>query len=270
MHRGVFSFPGIWRTPYSEKKGRSPGIELACSDERREESQGHACMHRGVFSFPGIWRMPYSEKKGRSPGIELAGEHARLGERHQEVGADMSHIIVAFGKRENAANIRNVLVRSGMEVSAACLTGTKVLQYTDTWNEGIIICGYTLQDMQYTELREYLPESFQMLLIASPTKWSDGLPDGVVGLPMPIKVYDLINTVEMMIQTMERQRRKRRGRARERSTGEKQVIEEAKALLMERNNMTEEEAHRYVQKSSMESGTNMSETAQMILTIMNE
>ena len=88
----------------------------------------------------------------------------------------MSHIIVAFGKRENAANIRNVLVRSGMEVSAACLTGTKVLQYADTWNEGIIICGYTLQDMQYTELREYLPESFQMLLIASPAKWSDGLP----------------------------------------------------------------------------------------------
>ena len=75
----------------------------------------------------------------------------------------MSHIIVAFGKRENAANIRNVLVRSGMEVSAACLTGTKVLQYTDTWNEGVIICGYALQDMQYTELREYLPESFQIL-----------------------------------------------------------------------------------------------------------
>ena len=157
-----------------------------------------------------------------------------------------------------------------MEVSAACLTGTKVLQYTDTWNEGVIICGYALQDMQYTELREYLPESFQMLLVASPAKWADGLPDGVVGLPMPIKVYDLVNTVEMMLQTMERQRKKRRGKARERSTGEKQVIEEAKALLMERNNMTEEEAHRYLQKSSMESGTNMSETAQMILTIMNE
>ena len=87
----------------------------------------------------------------------------------------MSHIIVAFGKRENAVNIRNVLVRSGMEVSAVCLTGTKALQYMDTWNEGVIICGYALQDMQYTELREYLPESFQMLLVASPVKWTDGL-----------------------------------------------------------------------------------------------
>ena len=36
-------------------------------------------------------------------------------------------------------------------------------------------------------------------------------------------------------------------------------------VLMERNHMTEEEAFRYIQKSSMDSGTNMVETAQMIL-----
>lgn len=39
---------------------------------------------------------------------------------------------------------------------------------------------------------------------------------------------------------------------------------------MERNNMSEDEAHRYLQKSSMDSGTNLMETAQMILTILNE
>ena len=38
---------------------------------------------------------------------------------------------------------------------------------------------------------------------------------------------------------------------------------------MARNNMTEEEAHRYIQKCSMDSGTNMVETAQMVLSIMN-
>ena len=48
------------------------------------------------------------------------------------------------------------------------------------------------------------------------------------------------------------------------------MISEAKALLMERNHMSEEEAHRYLQKSSMDSGTNMLETAQMVLTIMRD
>lgn len=181
----------------------------------------------------------------------------------------MAHIIVAFSKRENVAGIRNVLARSGMEVSAVCLTGAKVLQYADTWNDGIVVCGHRLQDMPYTQLRENLPDPFQMLLIASPDKWIDELPDGVIGLPMPIKVYDLVNTMEMMMQTLDRQRRRRKARSKERSAGEKETIDRAKALLMERNGMSEAEAHRYLQKSSMESGTNMMETAQMVLTLMD-
>ena len=108
----------------------------------------------------------------------------------------MSNIIVVFPKRENAVNIRNSLVRAGIEVSAVVLTGAKVLQYADNWNDGIVVCGYRFQDMQYTDLRESLPDTFDMLLVASADKWMDGLPDGVVGLPLPIKVYDLVNTVE--------------------------------------------------------------------------
>jgi response regulator NasT len=57
---------------------------------------------------------------------------------------------------------------------------------------------------------------------------------------------------------------------RKRSTEEKAVIDQAKALLMERNHMSESEAHRYLQKNSMESGTNMLETAQMVLMILDE
>ena len=38
---------------------------------------------------------------------------------------------------------------------------------------------------------------------------------------------------------------------------------------MERNHMTEEEAHRYLLKTSMDSGTNLVETAQMLLTLMD-
>ena len=49
---------------------------------------------------------------------------------------------------------------------------------------------------------------------------------------------------------------------------EQEMIAEAKALLMERNNMTEEEAHRYIQKRSMDNGTGLTETAQMILSLL--
>ncbi len=42
-----------------------------------------------------------------------------------------------------------------------------------------------------------------------------------------------------------------------------------KKLLMERNQMSEEEAHRYIQKSSMDTGTSIVETAQMVLSLMS-
>lgn len=182
----------------------------------------------------------------------------------------MSSVIVVFPKKETAANIRNILVRGGIDISDICTTGAQALQSADDFDSGIIICGYKMKDMLYSELREWLPETFEMLLIASPDKWSEGLIEGVVGLSIPVKVYDLLNTVEMMLQTLRKKRRERREAAKRRNPGQKAIIEEAKALLMARNQMTEEEAHRYLQKSSMDSGTNMLETAQMVLTIMSE
>lgn len=182
----------------------------------------------------------------------------------------MSNIIVAFSKRENAVNIRNILVKSGLEVSAVCQTGSKVLQYAEMWSDGIVICAGRMQDMHFMQLREYLPDGFEIVLAASPDQWADGLPDGVVGLPVPFKVYDLLNTIEMIQETQQRRRRKRRETPRARNTEDKKVIEQAKALLMERNHMTENEAHKYVQKTSMESGTDMAETARMILAMIQE
>ena len=49
-----------------------------------------------------------------------------------------------------------------------------------------------------------------------------------------------------------------------------EVIRKAKEVLMERSYMTEAEAHRYIQKCSMDSGNNMAETARMVLEIMKQ
>ena len=167
-------------------------------------------------------------------------------------------------------NIRNILVKSGLEVSAVCQTGAKVLQYAEMWSDGIVVCAHQMQDMHYTQMREYLPDSFEILLIAPADKWVDGIPDGVVGLPMPLKIYDLVSTIEMIQQMQYRRRRKKRETGKTRSDKDRQIIDQAKVLLIERNHMTEEEAHKYVQKTSMESGTDMVETARMILTVMDK
>jgi response regulator NasT len=64
-------------------------------------------------------------------------------------------------------------------------------------------------------------------------------------------------------------RKKRKSMPKKRSSEEQTLIDQAKAILMNRNNMTEEEAHRYLQKTSMDNGTSFADTAQMILSMMD-
>ena len=78
-----------------------------------------------------------------------------------------------------------------------------------------------------------------------------------------------MDTLEMMVQSQARIRRKQRLRPKERNMEEQNLIMRAKELLMERNNMTESEAHRYIQKCSMDSGTNLVETAQMVISLIH-
>ncbi len=181
----------------------------------------------------------------------------------------MSNIIVAFPKLEDAKNIRNLLVRHGYDVLAVCTAGAQVLNYVDQLTDGIVVCGYRFSDMLYTELKDELPQGTEMLLLASQRVLGGRGALGVVAVAMPLKVHDLLETLEMLSEKVARRRRKRKSLPKSRSAKDQETIDKAKKLLMERNHMTEEEAHRYIQKSSMDSGNSLAEMADMILCIMD-
>lgn len=181
----------------------------------------------------------------------------------------MTNVIVAFSKQEDAKSIKNILMRSGCEVAAVCTSGAQALSCMDGLNGGILVCGYRFQDMLYRELHDCLPVGFEMILVASPARFTDRMPEGVVCLMMPLKVHDLLNTLEMMIKAQEKRRKVARLTQKRRNDEDRQIINRAKALLMEQRNMTETEAHRYIQKCSMDSGNNLVETARMVMSLGN-
>ena len=179
----------------------------------------------------------------------------------------MTNIVVAFSKWEDAKSIKNILVKNGFQVIAVCTSGAQALNSLEGLNGGIVVSGYRFEDMLFQELYEYMPDGFQMLLVASASRMGDGPVQDVVYLPMPLKVHDLITTLEMMCESQRKRRKEKKKAPAERSWEERQLISQAKALLMEINHMTESEAHRYIQKCSMDSGTNMVETAQMVISL---
>lgn len=178
----------------------------------------------------------------------------------------MENIIVVFPKIEDGKGIKGLLVRNGFHVDVVCTTGAFALEHAHSLSGGIVISGYKLPDMLYSELNESLPPQFELLLLASERVLSQ-CPDELMSISMPVKTVDFVNTLHMMFEAQYRRRRHKRTQPAERNTEERRIIDEAKAVLMERNHMTEDEAHRYIQKCAMDSGTKLIESAQMVLSL---
>ena len=60
--------------------------------------------------------------------------------------------------------------RSGYDDILAFNSASQVIAAANECDGGIVLCGYRLTDMHYSELYGYLPREFQMLLVASPAK----------------------------------------------------------------------------------------------------
>lgn len=174
----------------------------------------------------------------------------------------MINIILAFPKPDDARSIKAVLVKNGLPVSVVCSTVDKVLMHADNLNSGIIVSGYRLADATYHRIARNMPRNFELLLIASPARWS-GEPrkENVEYLATPFKTIDLIKIIRTAEARQNEKRRQRRKTPVKRSEEEQKLIDTAKQLLMEKNNLTEPEAHRYLQKISMDSGVSFVEAA---------
>jgi len=181
----------------------------------------------------------------------------------------VSNIVVVFPRLDDAKNVKNILVRSGFNVAAVCTTAAQALSYADGLGTGIIISAYKLADVLYTEIQEYMPPGFELLVLTSKGRMQDISGSGVVALPMPFVIGDFLDTVQMMVSAAIRRKKKAKETPRTRTDEDRKLIEAAKNLLMDRNGLTEDEAHKFIQRCSMESGTNMVESAGMVMSMFD-
>ena len=180
-----------------------------------------------------------------------------------------SSIVIALPKIEDAKKIRTILNRHGLTVASVCSSVSNALASISELDSGVLICGYKLTDAYYKDALDDLPQYFEMLLLASARVICE-VPPSILSVEMPMKASDLINTVNMILMQQERKQRKEKKKPKLRSEKEQNYISNAKMMLMQRNHLSEDDAYRYIQKSSMDSGTNMVETAQMLLMLLYE
>ena len=164
-------------------------------------------------------------------------------------------------------NIKSILGRGGYENVLTVTSGVQALSAMEDIGSGVVICGYRMSDMLFSELLENMPKSFGMLYIASADKAPLMSMDQLVYLEAPLKKADLFSTLGMMLEGIQIKRRKKKEKGYVRSAEDKKTIDHAKAVLMERHHMSEPEAHKYLQKCAMDSGTSRVETAEMVISL---
>lgn len=173
----------------------------------------------------------------------------------------MNHILVAFAGEKTRKHMTDMFDSTGIRVSAACSSGAEVLRWCQRMNGGVILCGFRLHDMGAQELFDNLPEGFSMLMLAPPEQLEAVDYPDIVKIPAPVRKSELIDTLWMLLD----QKGGDSTPVPKRSDEDKELVRRAKELLMSRNCMTEEQAHRFIQKRSMDTGTKMVQTAMWIL-----
>ena len=60
--------------------------------------------------------------------------------------------------------MKNVLIKNGFDVSAVCVTGAQAIQAVERLEAGVVVCGIRFADMIYDELKECIPDTFDMAM----------------------------------------------------------------------------------------------------------
>ena len=189
----------------------------------------------------------------------------------------MGSIVLIMPKYEDAARIRDIIRRSGQYTDLE-IAGSRaeVLRFAEERELSLVICTPRFCGMGYEELVNDLPARIPVLLL---TKNAALVPfsDSVIKLLMPFRADDLLGTLQTILPVQHRSSRARQNaghhssehRRPQRTPEQQKLLDDAKQLLMTRNDMTEPEAFRYLQKTSMDTGRTLIETAQMVLYVYN-
>lgn len=174
----------------------------------------------------------------------------------------MQKVIVAFESDANCARVRDIIEGAGLASCLVCRSAAQVKRAVQEQRLAAVVCGFKLPDEVCQELYLDLPDSCAMLMIAPQARLELCEEDGIFKLPAPIQRGDLLASVRMLLQICRHFVRQRRP---QRSQDERALVEQAKLALMDRHGMTEEQAHRFLQKKSMDSGARLADTARMVL-----
>lgn len=174
----------------------------------------------------------------------------------------MRQVIVAFERQSNSDRIREIIENSGAFSCIECRTADQVRQAVRKLRLDIVVCGFKLADESCEMLFYDLPRRCSMLMIAPQAQLELCEAEGIFKLQSPVRRSELLASVRLLAQLRQGGRL---GGYVQRTQEELELVDAAKTVLMDRHGLTEEQAHRFLQKQSMDNGARLTDTAKLVL-----
>ena len=170
----------------------------------------------------------------------------------------MARIMIAAASEASRERLSRLLSSSGYPVFRCCASGSELRRTVSECEDGVAVLIGALPDFKPDELQWDYGERVQILWIGKPALLESCESPEIFRLPLPASGQAVIGAVEMLSQLHQMRLPRRSG-------DEKQIVEQAKRLLMRRDHITEPEAHRALQRYAMNHGVRMADCAARIV-----
>ncbi len=170
----------------------------------------------------------------------------------------MARIIIASAAQTNRDQLSRLLSSSGFAVFRACASGSELRRALNDCEDAIVIMAGSMKDCKPDELQWDWGDRIHLLFIARGDALEACESSEIFRLPLPASGQAVLGAVEMLSQL-------HRMHLPKRDHDEKSMVEQAKKHIMEKQRLSEAEAHRLMQQYAMNHGMKMSDFAAQIL-----
>ncbi|MTI80950.1 MAG: response regulator [Firmicutes bacterium] len=182
-------------------------------------------------------------------------------------------IVAAESDSSALERLKEMIFRSGFNVVGEATDGNTVIKVARSTQPDLVVLDSKLSGLDGLEVARILEEESVVPSLVVTTRASRELLERVRDsyfisfLVKPIRPQQLFTAVEQALANHERfQKLEQQLEDLKKSLESKKVIERAKAIMMHTKEMTENEAHKFLQQMSMKKRKSMQEIAMAIIT----
>lgn len=172
----------------------------------------------------------------------------------------MRSIIIAAASQKFSLTLKKILSQGDIPVELFCKSGSEVLSMQSDVDNAILVCG-PLKDIPAMYLARQLPDNWDMVLLLDSNQPFPYYVSNITPITLPVNRMEFIETVRSVAEEVSQMFAAKTTAKKQRSKDDEVTIEKAKREIMAQRKLSESDAHKLLQRYSMNLGISMVEAA---------